>query len=46
MLAARIAELEHRLRVLEISGLWSGGNGVELTWAEGGSENGKGGGVM
>ncbi len=38
MLATRIAELEHKLRVLEISGLWSGGGGLELTWEDGGGE--------
>ena len=36
MLGARIAELEHRLKVLEISGLWSGSSGpvLDLTWNE------------
>ena len=35
MLGARIAELEHRLKVLEISGLWSSTSLVpDLTWNE------------
>ena len=36
MLGARIAELEHRLKVLEISGLWSASSGpsLDLTWSE------------
>ena len=37
MLATRIAELEHRLKVLEISGLWTGEDTdlSELIWSEG-----------
>lgn len=45
MLGTRIAELEHRIKVLEISGLWSTPGGVEhksdenhyeptITWEE------------
>lgn len=36
ILGARIADLEHRLKVLEISGLWSASTGLvpELTWNE------------
>lgn len=36
ILGARIADLEHRLKVLEISGLWSASTGLvpDLTWNE------------
>ena len=36
MLGARIADLEHRLKVLEISGLWSASTSLvpDLTWNE------------
>ena len=42
MLATRIAELEHRLKVLEISGLWTSEDTdlSELLWSEGWREGG------
>ena len=42
MLATRIAELEHRVKVLEISGLWTSEDTdlSELIWSEGWREGG------
>lgn len=42
MLGTRVAELEHRLKVLEISGLWSSSDGLvpDLTWNEDGTDKG------
>ena len=42
MLGARVADLEHRLKVLEISGLWSASSSsgpvLDLTWNEDGKD--------